>query len=113
MSKETGTPAQANHAGSAVKPRSPRRRKPPSPRDTLPPDIPEVAPATATKPETAADLLPEHIRRMLEAAYTWPAAREPAQRSDLHLDADFDNPAGRQLKILAGRSGDPKHHAEH
>jgi hypothetical protein len=66
----TGAPAKVNHAESAVKPRSPRRRKPPSPRDPLPPDVPEVAPATATKPENDADLLPEHIRRMLEAAYT-------------------------------------------
>ncbi|HEX3993241.1 MAG TPA: hypothetical protein VHX39_18865 [Acetobacteraceae bacterium] len=70
MSKPAGAPAKANHAESAVKPRLPRRRKPPSPRDPLPPDVPEVAPATASNPEDDSDLLPEHIRRMLEAAYT-------------------------------------------
>jgi len=53
-----------------VKPRPPRRRKPPSPRDTLPPDVPEVATAAAPTKDDTSDPIPEHIRRMLEAAYT-------------------------------------------
>jgi hypothetical protein len=36
----------------------------------LPPDVPEVATAAVPKADNDADLLPEHIRRMLEAAYT-------------------------------------------
>jgi hypothetical protein len=55
----------------AVKPRPPRPRKK-SVRDTIPPEVPEVAgaspPENAKEPEP--DPIPEHIRRMLEAAYT-------------------------------------------
>jgi hypothetical protein len=52
-----------------------KRRKPPShktrPRGELPPEVPETAPAKPdAKPDEQADALPEHIRRMLEAAYT-------------------------------------------
>jgi hypothetical protein len=65
-SRRTG---RTNHAEPAVKPRPPRRRKPPA-KDVLPPDVPEVVSTAAPKPENDADLLPEHIRRMLEAAYT-------------------------------------------
>jgi hypothetical protein len=35
----------------------------------MPPDVPEVTSAAQPVPEDDADL-PEHIRRMLEAAYT-------------------------------------------
>jgi hypothetical protein len=52
-----------------MKPRPPRRRKPTT-RDVLPPDVPEVVKTATPKAENEADLLPEHIRRMLEAAYT-------------------------------------------
>ena len=53
-----------------VKPRPPRQRRSPPPRDFLPPDVPEVATtATPTENDTS-DSVPEHIRRMLEAAYT-------------------------------------------
>ncbi|MGA3004923.1 MAG: hypothetical protein ABSE20_24710 [Acetobacteraceae bacterium] len=65
-----GAPAAANCAETMVKPRPPRRRKPPSPRDTLPPDVPEVATAAAPTKDDTSDPIPEHIRRMLEAAYT-------------------------------------------
>jgi hypothetical protein len=58
----------------ALKSRPPRRRKPTA-RAPVPPEVPEVArpapKAGATgepKPETSD--IPEHIRRMLEAAYT-------------------------------------------
>ncbi len=55
-----------------LKPRPPRRRKFPS-RDTVPPQVPETV--SDDRPAEPAgtgetDLLPEHIRRMLEAAYT-------------------------------------------
>jgi len=54
----------------AVKSRPPKRRISPV-RDMLPPEVPE---ASAAPPEPAkepdADPIPEHIRRMLEAAYT-------------------------------------------
>jgi hypothetical protein len=37
----------------------------------LPPEVPETAPTKPdAKPDERADALPEHIRRMLEAAYT-------------------------------------------
>jgi len=52
-----------------VKPRPSPRRKPPI-RDVLPPDVPEVVSAAAPVAEDEADPIPEHIRRMLEAAYT-------------------------------------------
>jgi hypothetical protein len=52
-----------------------KRRKPPSyktrPRDELPREVPETAPANPdAKLDEQPDALPEHIRRMLEAAYT-------------------------------------------
>ena len=53
-----------------MKSRPPKRRISPV-RDMLPPEVPE---ASAAPPEPAkepdADPIPEHIRRMLEAAYT-------------------------------------------
>jgi hypothetical protein len=57
-----------------MKSRPSPRRKPPS-RDLMPPDVPEVAnPEVASAASPAAKdesgLLPDHIRRMLEAAYT-------------------------------------------
>jgi len=56
-----------------VKPSSPRRRLPgrnvPA-RDVIPPDVPEVVATPASEPREATDPIPEHIRRMLEAAYT-------------------------------------------
>jgi hypothetical protein len=58
---------EAEHA---VKPRPPRRRKAPTPRDVLPPAIPEVVSAAAPEKDEESDLLPDDIRRMLEAAYT-------------------------------------------
>jgi hypothetical protein len=36
----------------------------------VPPEVPEVTSATATVTEDKSDPIPEHIRRMLEAAYT-------------------------------------------
>jgi hypothetical protein len=51
-----------------MKPRAPQRRKPLS-RDVLPPDVPEVVSA-AQPVKDDDDEIPEHIRRMLEAAYT-------------------------------------------
>lgn len=55
---------------SQLKPRPlPRRRRPPA-RDILPPDVPEAAnPAPAPAVDAEKDL-PDHIRQMLEAAYT-------------------------------------------
>lgn len=53
-----------------VKPRPPRRRKPPVPRNPLPPDVPEVVTAADPVPVDKSDPIPDHIRRMLEAAYT-------------------------------------------
>jgi hypothetical protein len=50
-----------------MKPRPPRRRKP---RDILPQDVPEVATAAPPANDDKSDPIPEHIRRMLEAAYT-------------------------------------------
>jgi hypothetical protein len=61
---------RADHAEHAVKPRVPRRRKPPTPRDVLPPAVPEVVSAAAPEKDEQSDLLPDDIRRMLEAAYT-------------------------------------------
>jgi len=52
-----------------VKPRLPRRRKLP-PRDIAPPDVPEVSAPARPAPENVAEDIPDHIRRMLEAAYT-------------------------------------------
>jgi hypothetical protein len=52
-----------------VKPRPPQRRKPPA-RDALPPDVPEVVSEALPVTEDENDPIPEHIRRMLEAAYT-------------------------------------------
>jgi hypothetical protein len=62
-------PALANDAELAVKPRPPRRRQTPA-REVLPPEVPEVASTIPPAAEAANELLPEHIRRMLEAAYT-------------------------------------------
>ena len=53
-----------------MKPRPRRRRKSASPRDALPPDVPEVATAAPPATDDKSDAIPEHIRRMLEAAYT-------------------------------------------
>ena len=52
-----------------MKSRPSPRRKPPS-RDLVPPEVPEVASVASPATKEDADLLPEHIRRMLEAAYT-------------------------------------------
>jgi hypothetical protein len=52
-----------------VTPRKPPRRKPPV-RDVMPPDVPEVSGTDSPVTKDEADPLPEHIRRMLEAAYT-------------------------------------------
>jgi hypothetical protein len=53
-----------------MKPRPPRRRKTSSARDALPPDVPEVASTAQPATDDKSDSIPEHIRRMLEAAYT-------------------------------------------
>jgi len=53
-----------------MKPRPSRLRKPPSARDALPPEVPEMAIATAPAKDDTSEPIPEHIRRMLEAAYT-------------------------------------------
>ena len=47
----------------------PRDRKVPA-RDTMPPDVPEVTSAALPMGQEQSDPIPEHIRRMLEAAYT-------------------------------------------
>jgi len=52
-----------------MKPRPPRRRKP-TVRQALPPEVPEVVTAASPAGRDQTDQLPEHIRRMLEAAYT-------------------------------------------
>jgi hypothetical protein len=65
-----GVRAGANDAEPIVKPRPPHRRKSASPRDSLPPDVPEVATAAAPAKDDTSEPIPEHIRRMLEAAYT-------------------------------------------
>lgn len=52
-----------------MKPRPPNRRKLPT-RDVIPPDVPEVTSAVAPLTDDEPDPIPEHIRRMLEAAYT-------------------------------------------
>ncbi len=53
-----------------MKPRLARRRIRPA-QDLLPPEVPEVTKAPpAEKPEADSDPIPEHIRRMLEVAYT-------------------------------------------
>jgi len=52
--------------------RSRKQRRVP-PRDVVPPEVPEVVVETGeADPEvkTEAEPIPEHIRRMLEAAYT-------------------------------------------
>jgi hypothetical protein len=54
---------------SEMKPRPSPRRKTPT-RDVMPPDVPEVSSAPAPAAEKESDPIPEHIRRMLEAAYT-------------------------------------------
>jgi hypothetical protein len=53
-----------------VKSRTPRRRKPALPRDILPPAVPEVVTEAAPATDEGSELLPDDIRRMLEAAYT-------------------------------------------
>ena len=60
----------AHIAEPMMKPRQPRRRKPPSPRDPMPPEVPEVTSKAAPTKDAASEEIPEHIRRMLEAAYT-------------------------------------------
>ena len=52
-----------------MKPRLPRRRETPK-RDTMPPEVPEVSDVARPSPDAEPDPIPEHIRRMLEAAYT-------------------------------------------
>ena len=47
----------------------PRRRKLP-PRGVMPPEVPEVTSAPPPPVNDETDAIPEHIRRMLEAAYT-------------------------------------------
>ena len=47
----------------------PRSRKLPA-ADVLPPDVPEVTSTALPADEQQPDQVPEHIRRMLEAAYT-------------------------------------------
>jgi hypothetical protein len=60
-------------AAEIMKPRPPNRRKirqTPA-RDAFPPDVPEAVSTPAPPPSANdADPIPEHIRRMLEAAYT-------------------------------------------
>ena len=53
-------------SGSRVK----RRAHPKSGRAVMPPDVPEATAAEAPKTTTDDDLLPDDIRKMLEAAYT-------------------------------------------
>jgi hypothetical protein len=65
-----GAPVGTGCRSSLMKPRPPRRRKSPAPRDALPPDVPEVATAAPPATEDKSDAIPDHIRRMLEAAYT-------------------------------------------
>ena len=49
----------------------PRRGRRPSPRETAPPEIAEFSKTPVRrKPKPEADPIPEHIRKMLEAAYT-------------------------------------------
>jgi len=55
-----------------LKPRPPQRRKILA-RDVTPPDVPEVSSAPVREPsapKAESDEIPDHIRRMLEAAYT-------------------------------------------
>ncbi|MGD0431965.1 MAG: hypothetical protein ABSA58_12830 [Acetobacteraceae bacterium] len=55
-----------------MKPRTPPRRKLAS-RDVIPPEVPEAAAATQSAPsdpKAEPQDIPDHIRRMLEAAYT-------------------------------------------
>jgi hypothetical protein len=52
-----------------VKSRPPPRRKLPA-RDLVPPEVPEYTSASSPAANDEADPIPEHIRRMLEAAYT-------------------------------------------
>lgn len=66
----TGAPVGTGSREFVMKPRPPRRRKSPSPRDALPPDVLEVATAAPPATDDKSDAIPEHIRRMLEAAYT-------------------------------------------
>ena len=65
-----GVTAGHNDAEPIVKPRPPRRRKSASPRNDLPPDVPEVVTEAALPKDDTSEPIPEHIRRMLEAAYT-------------------------------------------
>ena len=55
-----------------MKPRPPHRRKirREPVRTIAPPEVPEVTPKTASPAEAETDPIPDHIRRMLEAAYT-------------------------------------------
>jgi hypothetical protein len=55
-----------------LKPRPAQRRKSLA-RDVPPPEVPEVSSATVQPPsahKAEPEEIPEHIRRMLEAAYT-------------------------------------------
>ena len=47
--------------------KSARRR---TPRDAAPPEVPEVSSKPVAPVVDEADPIPEHIRKMLEAAYT-------------------------------------------
>jgi hypothetical protein len=55
-----------------MKPRPPDKRRPrrtPA-RDVTPPEVPEASKSSPAEPQAKDAELPDHIRRMLEAAYT-------------------------------------------
>jgi hypothetical protein len=52
-----------------MKPHRRKIRREPA-RDVTPPEVPEVVSATSAPAEPEVDPIPEHIRKMLEAAYT-------------------------------------------